>query len=124
MVGYFSGEHGLSVKDKVPNNKVIPMTTIRPSFEDEGSTIPTLQSCEEAQALFGDYFDEELADSVRMSLQRHFESCKGCFEQYQAYTVAPLLARELREESLDHGVRNRLRQKLSSSLGVNFTQFE
>jgi anti-sigma factor RsiW len=78
-------------------------------------------ACSEVTARLGDYVDNELDPSVKLSIDTHLDICPECAAFFASYKHVIDSAAELREPEapLAVDVQNRLRAALNQRLGLN-----
>ena len=77
-------------------------------------------SCEDVEALMGDYVADELTQTLETRLSAHIRSCDCCKELERDYNLTIELANEIGKsrEQAPQGVHVRLRAALNRELGL------
>ena len=82
-------------------------------------------SCEDFDALLGDYVEGELSESIQAKLDEHLEHCPECQDGLELYQqvidIAGMIGRAEQDEVMPTGVKRRLHEKLNQSLGLKLS---
>ena len=79
-------------------------------------------SCNDVEALLGEYADGELLSAVREKIDSHCESCEECAQMRDEYLLTIRLAQTLSDKPLPVDVHNRLRNALNEKLGLSLPE--
>ena len=88
---------------------------------DKNTQNNEMLDCKDVIARLGDYTDNELPVSERISMEDHFDECAECAAFLASYTHVVVSAAELREpeQPISVDVQNRLRAALNKRLGID-----
>ena len=88
---------------------------------DKNTQNNEMLDCKDVIARLGDYTDNELPVSERISMEDHFDECPECAAFLASYTHVVVSAAELREpeQPISVDVQNRLRAALNKRLGID-----
>lgn len=90
----------------------------KPTIHSEFLSEP---SCSDVTARLGDYVDNEIDQSLKLSIDTHLDICPECAAFFASYKHVIDSAAELREPEapLEVDVQNRLRAALNRRLGLS-----
>lgn len=108
-----------SVDCSLSGNLAVEVCEVPNSFGGEDYAYMKCQVCEELDSHLQDFIDGEIDDISRQRLSQHLNICaefRAKMEQYQFLGIASCAISD--STALNDGIRARLRDRLSSELGI------
>ncbi len=114
---------GEALKPGKGMNAIVEGTTPMKNYSDFHLMILEKRelTCEDVEALLGDYVDRELPETLHKRVKEHTEQCSSCQQGEVLYRQVIGIARDIGREkrSMPDAVKRNLRKELNKRLGLS-----